>query len=139
MGTPTLNIFMQMRFKDYIAKRPKVDGWRATKEEVLDIWQRANPNMPIQIQPIPSIHKGPRYDVDGLRITGRAEFINSVLGRLKDLLRYNELPNTELDVEYKQVADATTDQFGMNKYAAYIYVLQKAPEKVKKPGISGRS
>jgi hypothetical protein len=78
-------------------------GWKSTKDQLLRFWanlqdQRLSP------KPIPSEYKGSTFLQDTIRITGTGEFINSLLYRLKDFLKF-ETPHLILDVEYKQALD----------------------------------
>ena len=61
---------------------------KRTKKETLAIWRDApeHANLAELVHPIPYGRKGKTYGLDGIRIDGSPEFIEAVLGRLKDLL-----------------------------------------------------
>lgn len=96
------------------------------------MWQMLQPGQ-LDVEPVPKTHKGPRFSADGIRLTGRGEFINSVLARLKDLLQYNR-PGTKLDIEYRELA-GRSNKIGAAKhqprYVAYVHVLEEKPKPIK--------
>ena len=115
--------------------------WRASKDEIIDHWNALRPNLPIVFDPINRDHKGSTFGEDGIRLTGSKRFIDSILGRLKDLLAY-EGPNTKLDLVYRQTQYKGTDTPDKSStFAFYIQVREKAPDmpatpkrpKVRKP------
>jgi len=103
------------------------EAWTATKDEILSLWKSLK-DRPIRPNPIPYYHKGTTYGQDAIRITGTGDFINSVLGRVKDLMYY-ESPGTNLDVSYEQMVDKS-DQPVPGKYVCYIKVRQREPKGV---------
>jgi hypothetical protein len=111
-----------MNFKEFINTKSK--SWKAKRQDVIDLWQKIRPYMPIQIQPVPQQHSGTRYRFDGIRITGTSGFINSVLSRLKDLLKYENSPGMKLDVEYQQIENKEGD-LREARYVCYIHVTEK--------------
>jgi hypothetical protein len=74
--------------------------FKPSKEQILRHWASVRPNQPIHMAPLPYNYKGATYDKDGVRITGSREFIDSILGRLKDLLFY-ENPKVKLNLIYR--------------------------------------
>lgn len=116
-------IHTSMSFKAYLEYVEK--PWVAKKDDVLTFWQHLQPNMPLNIQPIPPQHKGRRYDVDGIRINGSRQFIASVLSRLKDLLQFENRPGTKLDIEYRQAKKKPG--ISEPKFTCYIYAVQEEP------------
>jgi hypothetical protein len=109
---------------------PKVHApvWHASKDEIVQMWTNLKPS-PILMAPIPENQKGTRLHNDGLRITGSASFINSVLSRLKDLLNYEKSPGTRLDLEYRQIEQDTPN--ASPNYLCYIHVEQDLKKKLK--------
>jgi len=110
-------------FKDFVKEPRKL--WKATRQEIFRFWQSLQPNTPIRITAIPPEHKGTRFDNDGLRITGTAEFIGSVLARLKDFLPFETGPNTRLDVEYRQTGNKKGSVNAEPVYVFYIHLVPK--------------
>ena len=106
-------------FKQFVEQ---AEGWHASKQDIVKMWENLKPS-PILMTPIPEHHQGSRLHQDGLRITGTPQFISSVLGRLKDILQYENNPSTRLDLEYRQVTnkDGVVDKGG---FLCYVYVEQ---------------
>ena len=124
-----------MEFREFVEQ----SNWKGKTRDILDAWSRLKPNQPIKINMISSEHKGTRYDDDGIRLTGRGEFINSVLSRMKDLLVYDKYPNTKIDIEYRQITAKESSYKGMGmgmqepKYVCYLHVMQKQPKMPQLP------
>ena len=78
--------------------------WSAKKPEILQMWQKTSQDMPIKITPIIKIpgSNNRSYGEDGVRITGSWPFIVSVLGRLKEVMAY-ENPQTKLRLSFRAV------------------------------------
>ena len=98
------------------------EAWKGIKSEVLRFW-RGLQDQPINPTPIPVHHKGSSYTQDAIRITGTSEFINSVLSRIKDFMRF-ETPSVELDVDYRQTVDKYKRPVPA-KYVCYIRLRVK--------------
>lgn len=113
-----------MEFRDFLENK----RFEAKKDDIVRLWNTLRPYLPIQPQPIPLHHTGTRYDDDGLRITGSPTFINSILSRVKDFLKYDATPGLELDIEYKQIQTKHGTLYGGPRYVCYIHVVQKKPE-----------
>lgn len=112
-------IYKFMEFKLWLEQQ---EVWKGIKSEVLKFW-RSLEDKPIVPKPIPLTHKGSSYDQDVLRLTGSAEFINSIMGRVKDFLNY-ETPKIELDVDYRQTVDKYERPIP-GKYVCYIRLREK--------------
>jgi hypothetical protein len=97
--------------------------WKAKKDDIMKLWASLHAHNFIIPRPIPIHHKGSSYSEDTLRITGTSDFINSILSRIKDLLRY-ETPSLDLDVTYHQIADKYERPID-DKFVCYIKVRQK--------------
>lgn len=127
-------------FREFVEQQP----WKGKSQDIIATWEKLKPNQPINIAPIPLNHIGTRYDDDGIRITGRGEFINSVLSRLKDLLIYDKYPNTAIDIEYRQVSSKESSskaayQMEAPKYVCYLHVVEKKPKAIKPAGSAGKT
>ena len=107
-------------FNEYIEGKP----WKAKRRDVFRFWQGLKPNLPVVPTPVPKQHKGTRFDQDGIRITGSPDFINGVLSRLKDLLRYYYHPSLKLDVEYRQIETKRGEPKARPVYVFYIHVVE---------------
>lgn len=117
-----------MNFRDYMEQSERVHGgkpWKAKRADVLQFWQNLQPNMPLQPTPIEKKHHGTRFRRDGIRITGTARFINSVLSHLKEFLAYEQNPQTKIDVEYRQIESKEGEYQSGPIYVCYIYVMQR--------------
>ena len=119
-----------MKFSQYAQSRqqgtetaqPK-KAWVAKKADVVRLWNSLRNDLPLTPVPVSKDHVGNRFDQDGIRITGNTAFINSVLGRLKPLLFYNDHPSLELDVKYRMIAKRNLSD--KQSFACYINVLEK--------------
>lgn len=103
--------------------KPKLRPWKAKKNEILRFWKAMAPNIPIQLAPIDSFHKGSTVQEDTLRITGSKEFITTILSRLKDFIIY-ENPETKLVLDYRQ-NQKSLKPGGKNSYLFYINVRKR--------------
>lgn len=111
-----------MNFRQFL-EQTATKPWVAKKQDVIDLWQKVRPDVPLNPTPVPHHHKGNRFDQDGVRVTGSSQWINTVLGRLKPLLVYHDHPQLNLDVKYRQVM--RRDLTDKPSFACYINVLQK--------------
>jgi hypothetical protein len=111
-----------MTFRQFLEQK-QGKPWVAKKADVLSLWKSTRPDNPISVQPVPSHHVGNRFDQDGVRITGSSQFINSILGKLKSFLVYDEHPSLGLDVKYRQVQRRNLSD--RPSFACYINVVQK--------------
>ena len=118
-------------FREFIEQKP----WKAGKAEVVQFWQSLRPNMPIVMEPVPPEHKGTKFNFDGLRITGRPEFIGAVLSRLKDILNLESQGGTKLDIEYRQVENKEGVMKTQADYVFYVHATTETP-KQEKPNAS---
>lgn len=98
---------------------------RLKKSEFLEYWA-ALEERPIEPRPVPYKHEGSTYSQDGIRITGRREFIDAVLARLKDLLRF-ENAETRLQVVYQQATHKETRTL-LPSWTCYIQVHERGHE-----------
>lgn len=123
-----------MEFREFVAADKP---WKASKDDIMGMWNAVRPYLPLAVEPVPVTHKGTRYANDGIRISGSSEFINSVLSRLKDFLQYEGKAGLELDVEYRTVKAKGGDYRATDKYVCYIHVVQSKPDlklpKIAKP------
>lgn len=113
-----------------------VKKWKATKAEILSYWQNIPPDTPIYMKPIDYEHKGSTYGEDGVRITGRPEFIGSVMSRLKEFLNF-ENSTTKLAVTYRQTESPSQAKMGEIKtsYVFYVSARERGSAKPKNLGI----
>lgn len=104
--------------------KPKL--WKASKKNVLQYWKTLRDDTPLTIRPLQYSHKGSTYGEDGIRITGSHQFIGSILGRIKELLNY-ENPQTKLMIAYRQVdkSKKTNDLSSQASYAFYVNVKDR--------------
>ena len=121
-------------FHDYLSEKPiletkgaKPKVWHASKEEILSNWRNLR-QTPIFMAPVPENQSGTRLKNDGIRVTGSPQFINSILSRIKDLLKYEDAPGTRLDVEYRQI-EPDDSGYTIPAYLCYIHVEQDLKKK----------
>lgn len=93
------------------------------KREFINKWQSIEPNQPIKMQSIRYKHKGSTFDEDGIRILGSMDFIDSVLSRITDLLKY-ENGQTRLQVNFSQATCKDTGAL-LDSYKCYIQVHER--------------
>jgi hypothetical protein len=99
------------------------------KDEMLAHWNEiAGKSTAPELNPdaVPYKHEGSTYDQDGIRITGSRDWIDSVLYRLRDLLKF-ENGTTRLQVVYKQSTDRNTQQ-QIDGWNCYIQVHERGQE-----------
>jgi hypothetical protein len=110
-------------------------NWSAKKAEIMDIWQKLRPDLPIYIQPMKdSVKGGPSkssYGEDGIRITGSWPFIASVLSRLKDALPY-ENDNTKLKLVFRGI-DGNKANPDRQTFAFYLNLQNRSKGKAGRP------
>jgi len=90
------------------------------KKHFLIHWSKLRPNQKLSPKPVRYTHEGSTYAEDGVRITGSKAFVDSVLSRLKDLLRY-EGEETRLQVVYKKSTDRESGKT-LTSYNCYVQV-----------------
>ena len=96
------------------------------KSEIVAHWQGLTPNQQIPVTPVPYKHEGTTYGEDGIRITGSREFIDGVLSRLTDLLKY-ENGSTRLQVVYKQSEGRPGKPLHTDGWNCYVQVHERGP------------
>lgn len=96
------------------------------KDQFLEHWAGLEPDQAIAPSPVPYKHTGSTYAEDGIRITGRRAFVDSVISRLQDLQRY-ENAATRLQVVYKQTTDRETGA-PIDAWNCYIQVHERGGE-----------
>lgn len=107
--------------------------WRASREEILSHWDSLGQE-PVTFRPIADGHKGSTFTEDGIRFTGTRKFIDSCLGRFKDLLAY-ENQATKLDVVWRQIGPKTRTVGGneIPTFVFYLYVRDRKPGQPMEP------
>ena len=86
---------------------------KMTKKQLLEHLSDLPANQPImdKMEALPYKHKGKTYGMDGIRIDGSMEFIDSVLSRLQDMLQ-GENCTTRLQTS---IADCSLAEGDFNK------------------------
>ena len=120
---------------------PTDKPWAATKDEIMSMWQKMRPDTPILITPMVEKPGGgtQSYGEDGVRITGSFEFISSVLGRLKELISY-ENPQTKLRLILRGIDKKRQSRADRNSYVFYLNLEKRShgrPGRPKKGQESG--
>lgn len=110
--------------------------WSASKDEILDIWKKLRPDTPIYLTPMDDNDqggdKGSSYGEDGIRITGSWAFIGSILGRLKELLQY-ENPQSKLRLVFRGIDSTRLANPEKQAYAFYVNLERRSPGKPGRP------
>jgi len=99
------------------------------KKPFLKHWTKLRANQKLDPRPVRYSHEGSTYAEDGIRITGSKAFVDSVLSRLKDLLKF-ESDTTRLQVVYKKSTDRESGRT-MSSYNCYVQVHQRGGSKKK--------
>jgi hypothetical protein len=92
--------------------------WSAKKPEILQMWRNLRHDMPIYMTPMHKSNGHQSYGEDGIRVTGSWQFISAVLGRLKELLAY-ENPHSKLRLVFRGV-DRTHGNPNKLSYVFYV-------------------
>ena len=100
------------------------------KKPFLEHWTKLKANQKLSPKPVRYTHEGSTYAEDGIRITGSKAFIDSVLSRLKDLLRF-ESDTTRLQVVYKRSTDRESGTT-ISSYNCYVQVHGRGGVPAKK-------
>lgn len=103
------------------------------KKPFLKHWSNLLPNQNLNPKPVRYSHEGSTYAEDGIRITGSKAFVDSVLSRLKDLLKY-ENEETRLQVVYKRSTDRESGKT-ISSYNCYIQVHGRGGVSAKKKSV----
>ncbi len=98
------------------------------KAEFIRHWHGIEANRPIRPRPVPYKHEGSTYEMDGIRVTGSADFVDSVLSRLKDLIAC-ENGRTRLQVSYQPTKERETGlPSALDSVNCYIQVHRRGPQ-----------
>jgi hypothetical protein len=100
------------------------------KKPFLKHWAKLRANQKLAPKPIRYTHEGSTYAEDGVRITGSKAFVDSVLSRLKDLMKF-ESYETRLQVVYKKSTDRESGKT-LTSYNCYVQVHQRGDVAAKK-------
>jgi len=102
------------------------------KKAFLKHWSGLRANQKLNPKPVRYTHEGSTYAEDGIRITGSKAFVDSVLSRLKDLLKLAG-DGTRLQVVYKRSTDRESGKT-LTSYNCYVQVHERGgvPEKKAK-------
>jgi hypothetical protein len=128
-----ISVIKQLGFPQDILENKQPEVWHAQKDDILELWRNLRP-VPLQMEPIPENSKGSRLSSDGVRITGNSRFINAVLGRIKELIQYEDQPGVRLDIEYRQIETKIPNS--QPKYLCYIHAESDSKKKPKKGSLN---
>lgn len=111
--------------------KPRV--WSAKKPEIIQTWKNLRPDTPIIVMPIDTTQPGEHssYGEDGLRITGSWQFIASILGRLKELLAY-ENPQSKMRLILRGI-DKERARADRNSFVFYFNLENRGRGKPGRP------
>jgi hypothetical protein len=93
--------------------------WSGKKADILDMWHKLRPDIPLIITPMDTDADKDSYGEDGIRITGTWNFIAGVLARLKDLLGY-ENPETKLRLVFRGIESQHDARPDRNSFVFYL-------------------
>ena len=95
--------------------------WSGKKDEVIQLWKKMMPNLPIVMEPMTKKPDGgtSSYGEDGVRVTGSWQFIAGVLSRLKEIIGY-ENPTTKLRLVFKGIDSNRNARPDRRSYVFYV-------------------
>ena len=99
---------------------------RLTKSEALAHWKQLPKGAKLKPRPIRNRHTGSTYGMDGIRIEGSREFIDAVLGRLSDLMAF-ENSDTRLGLNY-QKTEPKPGKDHAGDWVCYVKVHERGDE-----------
>jgi len=109
-----------------------VKPWSAKKSEIMQMWANLRQDTPIYMTPIakkkPGETGGHSYGEDGIRVTGSWPFISSVIGRMKDVLAY-ENPQTKLRLVFRGVDQSRTSSPERQTFVFYVNLEERSQRK----------
>lgn len=108
--------------------------WSAKKPQILQTWQNLRPDQPIYMTPMSKQGTGGEshsYGEDGIRITGSWNFIASVMGRIKDIMAY-ENPHSKLRLVLRGV-DKNKGNPNRNSFVFYVNLENRSKGKAGRP------
>lgn len=129
----------QYEFVDFVLN--EFDGqvqakpWSAKKPEIIQMWGNMRGDSPIYMTPIKKSipgQSGHTYGEDGIRITGSWSFIASVLGRMKDVLSY-ENPQTRLRLIFRGVDQSRSANPDRQTFVFYVNLEERGRGKAGRP------
>jgi len=126
--------FVESVINEFESQPIQAKPWSAKKPEVMQIWQNLRSDTPIYMTPM-SKNKGmdgQSYGEDGIRITGSYQFITSVLGRIKDLLAY-ENPQTKLRLVFRGIDKMHGGDPSRNTFVFYVNVENRGKGRSGRP------
>jgi hypothetical protein len=138
-------------FRDYIEQHDFVefvlnefDGqiqakpWSAKKPEIMQMWGNLRQDSPIYMTPISKgmpgqiQGSGHSYGEDGIRVTGSWPFIASVLGRMKEILAY-ENPQTKLRLIFRGVDQSRSANPDRQTFVFYVNLEERGRGRSGRP------
>jgi hypothetical protein len=126
-------------FKEFLQMKQNVPAttgttkpWHADKDEIVQYWKSARPDIPIMMNPMKNKPGTKSIGEDGIRITGSWNFIMSVIGRLKDIMG-NENQNTRLRLIFKGLDKSKDPTPDSPSYVFYINLQERGKGKPGRP------
>jgi hypothetical protein len=106
------------------------------KQQILNYWNALEADQAVKPYPVEYKHSGSTYTEDSIRLTGSQEFIDSVLSKLKEVIKF-ENGSTRLQLSYQESKDR---ECGMptGAYNCYIQVHERGPQAQMANAIFGR-
>ena len=95
------------------------------KNDFLTVWHSMDENKPLKPDYIHYGHTGSTIDEDGIRICGSLEFIESVISRLSDLLKFENNDATRLNIACSELTDKNTGKKMNGKFRCSIQINER--------------
>lgn len=120
----------QQQFNDKIHNKV----WSAKKADILRMWRNLKDDLPITLTPMSEKPEGVErssYGEDGIRITGSFPFIMSVLGRLKQIISF-ENQNTKLRLIFRGIDKSRDVRPDRQTFVFYINLENRGKKRPRK-------
>jgi hypothetical protein len=127
--------FVESVINEFESQPVQAKPWSAKKPEIMQIWQNLRSDVPVYMTPMSKDKGGAdrqSYGEDGIRITGSYQFITSVLGRIKDLLAY-ENPQTKLRLVFRGIDKMHGGNASQNTFVFYVNVETRGKGRSGRP------
>jgi len=110
--------------------------WSAKKPEILQLWGNLRPDQPIYMTPMIKKPTGGNqsYGEDGVRITGSWNFISAIMGKIKEIMAY-ENPNSRLRLVFRGVDKSKGDPNKVS-YVFYVNMENRSKKKAGRPKVT---
>jgi len=108
-----------------LQEQTKTKSGGIQKDDFLAVWRSMKSQQPLKPRPVPYKHEGSTIDEDGIRVTGTLEFIEAVISRLSDLLKFENSEATRLQISCSELTDKDTGRRIEGRFRCSIQVHER--------------